>query len=184
MSYWHPAAWSWISGGIPIFSPAPDIFPARRECSKYRSAGVRDANWEEVESRTSQLSPKFLQQEFPPWMLNDAKCPPPIPSLLPVLSPWWVYSKLGASPSAPTSLPPPVSDRWQCGSRLNNWTVNRRITESLTVGVPPGTNARHKAPKPARESNIRLIHIYNLINPQAAGRCCLHGAAGEQGKNK
>lgn len=68
MSYWHPAASNWISRGILIFSPAPDVFPA---CQEWRKT-----NWEEVESRTCQLSPKFLQQKFPLWMLNDAKCPP------------------------------------------------------------------------------------------------------------
>lgn len=172
MSYWHPAASNWISRGILIFSPAPDVFPA---CQEWRKT-----NWEEVESRTCQLSPKFLQQEFPLWMLNDAKCPP----LFQACHLCFLLSGNRKRPPAPTSLPPPVSDRWQCRSRLNNWTVNRRITESLAVGVPPGTDARHKAPKPARESNIRLIHIYNLISPQAPGRCCLHGAAGEQSKNK
>lgn len=43
--------------------------------------------------------------------------------------------------------------------------------ESLAVGVPPGNDAQHKP-----EKANSLIHIYNLISPQAAG------AAGERRK--
>lgn len=55
--------------------------------------------------------------------------------------------------------------------------------ESLPVGAPPGTDAQHKPPKAAGESNS-LIHIYNLINPLAVGRRGPRGAAGEPSKNK
>lgn len=46
------------SGGMPTFIPAPHVFPV---CPEWT-----ETNREEGESRTSQLSPKFLGEEFPP----------------------------------------------------------------------------------------------------------------------
>lgn len=75
---------------------------------------------------------------------------------------WWLH------PSIPVSSLSACCFCLQHGTRLNNWTANRRFTKRLAARALQGPNAQQKPPETVRESK-KLIHIYCLITSLYAG---------------